>query len=98
MRSRIYPTFADNNLIIEYTVLVASISVGYEIDLACLIVEQIHKATLKSSPSIPVPCLIYYLYLESRVESLYLLDLLIEAECTLDGSLIKAEENMVAIQ
>lgn len=52
---------------------------------------------MKQSIFILFPCLIYKLYLELGVKSLYILELLIEVQCTLDVSLIKAEENSMAI-
>lgn len=45
---------------------------------ASLIAKQIHQAPLKRSTFIPFYFLIYRLYLESGVESLHHLDLLIE--------------------
>lgn len=66
---------------------------GYEIDYACLITDQIHKAALKSSTSIPVPCLIYRHCIELVVEILHHLDSLIEVQRTLDVSLIKVDKN-----
>lgn len=76
----------------DHATCIASIFIGYEIDCASLITDQIHKAALLRSSYIPFPCSIYRLYLESGVESLHHLDSLIAVQCTLDASLIKAKD------
>lgn len=87
VRSRIRLTLADNTLMAKCALLVVSILAHYDIDWARLIAEQIHEATLKRSSSVPSLCLIYRLHLEWRVESLHQL---VDAQRTLDASLIKA--------
>lgn len=63
-----------------------------------LFFEQIHKATMNRSTAILYLCLMYRLSLESGVEILHQLDQLIEAQHTLDHSLIKVEENLVSLR
>lgn len=98
VRSWIWPTLVDNTLTPNHDVLVASILVGYNIDWANLIVEQILEMAMKRSTCIPFPCLIYRLCIESGVEILHHLVSLIEVQETLDASQIKADDNSVVFQ
>lgn len=52
----------------------------------------------KGSTSIPLQCLIYKLCIESGMKMLHHLDSLLEVQRTFDNSLIKVEDNPVALQ
>lgn len=65
MRLWIWPMLANNNLMLDYVILVASILASCGIDWANLIADQIHEADLKRTSFIPFPYLIYKLCLES---------------------------------
>lgn len=95
--SWIQPTHVDNTLILDHALLVAIILVGYDIDWACLIAKQIHEVALKRFATILFPFLIYHLNIATGVEIFHHLDTLLEVQRTLVTSLIKANENLVAL-
>lgn len=97
VRSLIQLTHTDNIVTPDHAVLVASILGRYDIDWTHLIVEQIHEASLKNSTSIFFPCLICHLCIAEAVEINHHLDTLIEVQRILDASLIKANDNLVAL-
>lgn len=78
--------------------LLANILAGYKIDWARVMVEQIHKSGLWMNTSLLFPILIHRLCNEARVRISLHIDPHIKALHTMDPSLIKTDENPVALQ
>lgn len=98
VRSDIQPILVDNTLTSERVVLVANILAIYDIYWARLIMKQIYESPLKRAISILFPVLVYKLCLHSQVEILHQLDLLVDAQHTLEVGLINDNKNSIATQ
>lgn len=77
--------------------LFASILVGYKIDWAHIIAEQFHESAVRIQQMLPFPILIYRLSKEAGVRVSLYLGPYIEAVHMIDSSIIKADENPVAL-
>lgn len=93
----IQTTFTDNVIILKRSILLANILAGYEIDWARIISEQIHESTVQMNTSLLFPVLIHQLCSAAGVSIDAHWDQHIEATFTMDPSLIKADENTVAL-
>ncbi|KAG5594966.1 hypothetical protein H5410_036198 [Solanum commersonii] len=95
VRNIVSPTKADNQLPWDRAVMVAALVAGVEIDVACMLLAEIHERAFKTSTTYPFPCLIFHLCRDSGVP-IWHCDRLIHPTGTLDIGLIRDEVNVAA--
>lgn len=83
---------------LERDILLVSILVSYEIDRARVLAQKIHDSAIHIQTLFSFPILIHSLCNEAGVCVSLHLDPHVEALCTMYPSLIKADENPVALQ
>uniref|UniRef100_M1DJF2 Integrase core domain containing protein n=1 Tax=Solanum tuberosum TaxID=4113 RepID=M1DJF2_SOLTU len=92
---RVSPTKANNQLTWDRMVMVAALIAGVEIDLARMLLAEIHERAFKTSTTYPFPCLIFQLCRDSGMP-IWHYDRLIHPTGDLDIDLIRDEANVAA--
>uniref|UniRef100_M1DCU9 Integrase core domain containing protein n=1 Tax=Solanum tuberosum TaxID=4113 RepID=M1DCU9_SOLTU len=95
VRNRVSPTKSDNQLTWDIAIMVAALVAGVEIDLARMLLAEIHERAFKTSTTYPFPCLIFQLCRDSGV-LIWHCDRLIHPTGTLDIGIIRDKANVAA--
>lgn len=82
VRTRIWLTHIENTFMLDHAALVANTIVGYDINFACCIVEEIHERTLKRTTSILFPFLVHRLCVEAGAKIIPNIDSIIGVQKT----------------